>query len=283
MRAVVGIDLGSRMTRGVLLDEHGRVQAQAARETGSRLEQAAQAVLEELCRCVGAKPEDVVYLASTGYGRYRVPFRQIQITEMTCHAMGALWLFPRTRTVLDIGAMNSRAIRIAENGRVVAFRMNDRCASGAGRFLERVAKALEVSLPEVGELSLRSQNPQPISSICAVLAESEVINHVTAGASVEDILRGAHNSIAERLVALVRQVSPQPEITLTGGVTKNSGMVQALEERLKTKLNVSPQSEWAGALGAALLARTRCQRLQSTAPEARNRTLASSVADPLSA
>lgn len=265
MSYLVGIDVGSRMTRGVLLTEDGRVQKRAGRQTGARLELAAGEVLEELCEHHRVKTNEIVYLASTGYGRYRVPFRQIQITEMTCHAMGALWFFPQTRTVLDIGAMNSRALRIAANGRVVAFRMNDRCASGAGRFLERVARSLEINLEEVGELSLRSQDPQPISSICAVLAESEVINHVTAGKAVEDILRGAHNSIAERLVALVRQVRVQSEITLTGGVAKNKGMVRALEDRLGVRLNVSPHAEYAGALGAALLARQRWQRLRETA------------------
>lgn len=269
MSYVVGMDVGTRMTRGLLLDDQGRVQGRASRETGARLETAAQQVLQELCERQRVRSDDIVYIASTGYGRYRVPFRQIQITEMTCHAMGALWLFPRTRTVLDIGAMNSRALRIAENGRVIAFRMNDRCASGAGRFLERVARSLEIDLDQVGDLSLRSQDPQPISSICAVLAESEVINHVTAGKGVEDILRGAHNSIAERLIALVRQVGAQPEITLTGGVTRNGGMVRALEERLGMRVNLSPHSEYAGALGAALLARQRWHRLADSAARAR--------------
>lgn len=269
MGYVVGIDVGTRTTRALLLDEQGRVQGRVSQETGARLEPAAERVLQELCERRGVKSDEIVYIASTGYGRYRVLFRQVQITEMTCHAMGALWLFPETRTVLDIGAMNSRALRVAPNGRVVAFRMNDRCASGAGRFMERVARSLEIDLEQVGELSLRSRDPQPISSICAVLAESEVINHVTAGKPVEDILRGAHNSISERLVALVRQVGAQPEITLTGGVTKNIGMVRALEERLGTRLNVSPHSEYAGALGAALLARQRWQRLQDSAARAR--------------
>ena len=267
MRYVAGIDVGTRMTRALLLDEGGCVQGRTGRETGARLERAAQLALQELCERAGIRAAEIVYVASTGYGRYRVPFRQIQITEMTCHALGALRAFPQTRTVLDIGAMNSRALRIASNGRVVAFRMNDRCASGAGRFLERVAKSLEIDLEQVGELSLRSQNPQPISSICAVLAESEVINHVTAGRPVEDILHGAHTSIAERLVALVRQVGAQPEITLTGGVTKNRGMLQALEERLGVHLNVSPDAEYAGALGAALLGGQRWQRLQQASAQ----------------
>ncbi len=265
MSYVVGIDVGARTTRAVLLDECGEVCQQLSRDTGARLEAAAQEALNQLCARQHLEPEQIVYAASTGYGRYRVLFRQTQITEMTCHAVGALRLFPQTRTVLDIGAMNSRALRTAENGRVIAFRMNDRCASGAGRFVERVARALEIDLEQVGELSLRSQDPQPISSICAVLAESEVINHVTAGKPVEDILRGVHNSIAERLAALVRQVGAQPEITLTGGVSKNTGMVRALEQRLGVTLNVSPESEYAGALGAALLARQRWQRLQDAA------------------
>lgn len=252
------------MTRAVLVDLEGNLRGRASRETGARLEVAAQLTFEALCSPHSVKNDQVLYVASTGYGRYRVPFRQIQITEMTCHAVGALKLFPRTRTVLDIGAMNSRAMRVAENGRVVAFRMNDRCASGAGRFVERVARALEIELEQVGELSLRSQDPQPISSICAVLAESEVINHVTAGKPVEDILRGVHNAVAERLVALVRQVGAQPEITLTGGVTKNIGMIQSLGDRLHLALNVSPDAEYAGALGAALLARQRWQRIEGS-------------------
>ena len=261
MNYLVGIDVGTRMTRALLLDGQGCVHGRAERETGARLEPAVEEALQELCERAGVQPDEILYIASTGYGRYRVPCRQVQITEITCHAVGALRLFPGTRTVLDIGAMNSRALRIADTGRVVAFRMNDRCASGAGRFLERVARSLELDLEQVGELSLHSRDPQPISSICAVLAESEVINHVTAGRPVEDILRGAHNSIAERLVALVRQVGAQPEITLTGGVTKNLGMVRALEERLRLPLNVSPDSAYAGALGAALLARRRWQQL----------------------
>lgn len=270
MSYLAGIDIGTRTTRALLLDAAGNECCRISRDTGARPEIAAAQTMEELCVNSAIPRDEIVYVASTGYGRYRVPFRQIQITEMTCHAVGALRMFPGTRTVLDVGAMNSRALRVAETGRVVAFRMNDRCASGAGRFLERVATSLEIQLDQVGELSLRSQDPQPISSICAVLAESEVINHVTAGKPVEDILRGAHNSIAERVVALVRQVGALPEITLTGGVTRNAGLVAALEERLGSRINVSPDSEYAGALGAAVLARQRWLRLENSAADSRN-------------
>ena len=279
MALVAGIDVGTRMTKGVLvdypnpaggeagpaMDGTGRLLSRVAVPTGARLEEAARATLEKLAAAAGVMTSRVEYIASTGYGRYQVPFRHVQITDVTCHAVGARYLFPGTRSVLDIGAMNSRAMRIADSGRVISFRMNDRCASGAGRFLERVARALEVELTEIGELSNRSHDPQPISSVCAVLAESEVINHVTAGAKVEDILRGAHNSIAERIVALLRQVGVEPEITLTGGVTKNSGMVRALEERLQTHVNVSGDAEYAGAIGAALLGGSRRERLSRQA------------------
>lgn len=253
MAYVAGIDLGTRMTKAVITNAHGELLARASLETGARLEKAAERVFDQALREAGLRREEIAYVAATGYGRYQVAFRQVQITDVTCHATGALYLFPRTRSVLDVGAMNSRAMRIAESGRVIAFRMNDKCASGAGRFLERVARALELELSQIGTISLRSEDPQPISSICAVLAESEVINHVTAGKKVEDILRGAHNSISERIVALLRQVGSEPEVSLTGGVTKNLGMVRALEERLQLRVNVSPQAEFAGAIGAALL------------------------------
>lgn len=259
MRAVAGIDVGSRATKVVLLDaENGRRLSRATTPTGADLAGAARCALEEARTVAGVS--EVVYVASTGYGRYQVPFRDLQITEITCHGRGAKELYPRTRTVLDVGAMNSRAMRVAPSGRVEAFRMNDRCASGAGRFLERIARGLEVELEEIGDLSLRASDPRPISSVCAVLAESEVINQVTEGRSVEDILAGSHGSIADRIVTLLRQVGIESEVTLTGGVSRNAGMVRALEDRVGFSLNVSPDAEIAGALGAALFGARRWMR-----------------------
>ncbi|MDH3252322.1 MAG: acyl-CoA dehydratase activase, partial [Ignavibacteria bacterium] len=216
----------------------------------------------EACNISGLKTSDVFYVASSGYGRYQVPMRQIQITEISCHAMGARHLFPNTVSILDVGAQNAKAMRIDENGRVIKFKMNDKCASGAGRFLERVAKGLELELEEIGELSLRSHDPQPISSICAVLAESEVINLVTTGYPVEDILMGAQLSISDRIVAMLRQVGTDGEITLTGGITRNVGMVKALQQKVGKVLNVSPDSEYAGAIGACLLVQRRLKKLE---------------------
>jgi len=257
---VGGIDVGSRVTKAVVLDRSGKMLGRGKTLTGAFLSQAAENALTEASERSNLKYEDIEYVASTGYGRYQVPFRQIQITDITSNSFGARNIFPKTRCVIDIGAMNARAMKISEIGRVTSFRMNDKCASGAGRFLERVALALELELDDIGRISLNSKNPQPISNICAVLAESEVINLVTKGVNVEDILQGAHQSISERVVALIRQVGVEPEVTLTGGVTQNIGMIKALEEKLQTSVNVNSDSEYAGALGAALLGISRLEK-----------------------
>lgn len=262
-RFIAGIDVGTRMTKCALLDPaSGNITGRATLLTGHNLGLASEKALQEACNISGLKTSDVFYVASSGYGRYQVPMRQIQITEISCHAMGARHLFPNTVSILDVGAQNAKAMRIDENGRVTKFKMNDKCASGAGRFLERVAKGLELELEEIGELSLRSHDPQPISSICAVLAESEVINLVTTGYPVEDILMGAQLSISDRIVAMLRQVGTDGEITLTGGITRNVGMVKALQQKVGKVLNVSPDSEYAGAIGACLLVQRRLKKLE---------------------
>lgn len=264
MRLIAGVDVGTRMTKAVVIDDTGQVRAKATLPTGHDLAGAARRAVDgALGGLAGARVAD--YVASTGFGRYQVPFRDAQITEITCHARGAVALSPGTRSILDIGAMNARAIRVNQDGRVRTFRMNDKCASGAGRFLERVAKGLELELQDIGPLSLRSAAPQPISSICAVLAESEVINLVTQGNAIEDILAGTHESIAGRIAALLRQVGVESDVALTGGVTKNVGMVRALEKRLGMPVVVHPDAEYAGALGAALLALQRIRRLAARA------------------
>jgi predicted CoA-substrate-specific enzyme activase len=261
-RYIVGVDLGTRMTKSVLYDpEKDEFLARHTDYSGHDLAAAAETGIAEVCRNAGIPRNRVFYVVSTGYGRYQAPMRQTQITDISCHAMGARHLFPGTTSILDVGAQNSKAIRIDENGRVVKFRMNDKCASGAGRFLERVSKSLEIELEEIGELSLRSKDPQPISSICAVLAESEVINLVTAGYPIEDIVMGAHISISDRIVAMLRQIGVDGDVSLTGGITRNAGMVKALEQRAGKKMNVSDDSEYAGAIGACLLARRRLKKL----------------------
>jgi (R)-2-hydroxyacyl-CoA dehydratese activating ATPase len=262
-RYVAGIDIGTRMTKCAIFDLlDGTVVGRGSLFTGHNLALASEKALNQTCAGVRMNSAAVFYVASTGYGRYQAPMRQIQITDISCHAMGAKFLFPATTNVIDVGAQNAKAMRIDENGRVLKFKMNDKCASGAGRFLERVAKGLELELDEIGALSLRSHDPQPISSICAVLAESEVINLVTTGYPVEDILMGASLSISDRIVALLRQVGIDGEVTLTGGITRNAGMVKALEQKIGKSVNVCDNSEYAGAIGACLLARRRLRKLE---------------------
>jgi predicted CoA-substrate-specific enzyme activase len=258
---VAGVDIGAASTKVVLIDERRQVVGRHMERSGSRLDEAGQRGLEAALAKYEMGRQDVRYVAATGYGRYQLSVRDIQITDMTCHARGAFELFDGVKTVVDIGAQNTRAMAIKEDGRVARFKMSERCAAGAGRFLERVAKALEMDMSELSPAGMRSKDPQPISSICAVLAESEIINLVTEGRSVEDIIQGANNSIGDRIVALVRQVGAQPEIAVTGMISKNDGTLRALEERLKVKLLHNDDSPYAGALGAALLGQLRLERI----------------------
>jgi predicted CoA-substrate-specific enzyme activase len=175
---------------------------------------------------------------------------------------GAVFLFPNTRTVLDIGAQSTRALRVNESGKVREFRTNDKCAAGAGGFIERAAKYLEVTIEQVGDLSVHADKPQTISSVCAVLAESEIINHVSSGETVENILSGVHLSLASRAMALLKRAGMEDEVTFVGGVARQKGMVKALEETLKRKVNVSEEPEMVGAIGAALLALRRLEKLR---------------------
>lgn len=262
---IAGIDLGARSTKAVVIDEAHRLLGWAMVRTKPDFEAVARLALNEALRPLGIEIEDLDYVATTGFGRYNVPFRDVQITDMTSAARGAVVLFPGTRCVLDIGAQSTRAIRVDERGRVRDFKTNDKCAAGAGGFIERSAKYLEVSLEEVGVLSLRADDPQPISSICAVLAESEIVNHVSNGRTVENILRGIHQSLASRALALLKRVGIEPEVTFVGGVARQAGMIVALEETLGMKVNVPEHPDLVNALGAAVLGLRRWEKLQTSA------------------
>ncbi len=263
MSIVVGIDVGSSKTRALVYDTVSeKVLARSNIYTGHDLPAAAAQAYRVALEEAGLGEDELEYIASTGFGRYQVSFRNLAITEVTCHAMAASFVFPGTRNVIDIGAQNCRAMSIKESGQVVRFKLNDKCAAGGGRFLERVARGLELELEQIGPLSMNAEDPKPISSVCAVLAESEIINQVTAGYRVEDILSGAHDSLSERIAAQMRQVGLREEVTLSGGVALNAGMVKALEKRLGVHMNVSPDAEYMGALGAAVLCGRRLSKLK---------------------
>ncbi|MGH7834904.1 MAG: acyl-CoA dehydratase activase [Candidatus Binatia bacterium] len=262
MLFVAGIDMGAKLTKAIILDGDRRVCAKSTVKTRPDFPAVAREVLDLALARGGIKDGDLNYIATTGFGRYNVPFRDVQITDITCVGRGAVFLFPNTRTVLDIGAQSTRALRVNENGKVREFRTNDKCAAGAGGFIERAAKYLEVTIEQVGDLSVRADKPQTISSVCAVLAESEIINHVSSGETVENILSGVHLSLASRAMALLKRAGMEDEVTFVGGVARQKGMVKALEETLKRKVNVSEEPEMVGAIGAALLALRRLEKLR---------------------
>jgi (R)-2-hydroxyacyl-CoA dehydratese activating ATPase len=254
MRYVAGVDVGSTQAKAVVLDERGKLAGEAILDVEMNMGTAAQQVFDRVVAATGLTVEDIVYTVATGYGRYRVTFGDSQVTEISCHARGAAAEFPNTRTVLDIGGQDTKAIRIGDAGEVVDFAMNDKCAAGTGRFLGAASFALELPLAELGPLALKATAPVKITTTCTVFAESEIIGHLAKGHRPEDVLAGMHYSIATRCASLVRRVGLTPEITFTGGVSRNAAMVALLERVLETPLNVSAQGHFMGAIGAALYA-----------------------------
>ncbi len=252
-----GIDMGARSAKCVVIDESGAVLGRGLSRMRPDFDGLAREVLEKALAEAGRAPRDVTYVATTGLGRYNVPFRDVQITEITAVARGAAQLFPKTASLIDIGAQSTRAVRVFPDGRVKEFRSNDKCAAGAGGFAERAARYLEVTLDDLGALSLNADSPQVISSVCAVFAESEIINLVSAGQSVANIVHGIHDSIAQRAYQLGKRVGLEPEVTFVGGMAKQSGMVKVLEATLGMAVNVPCEPDLVAAQGAALLGRQR--------------------------
>jgi predicted CoA-substrate-specific enzyme activase len=261
MAYVAGIDIGSRGTKAVIIDESRHVCGTALVKTRPDFPGVAKEAMEKALAKAGGRMEDVKYVTTTGLGRYNIPFRDLQITDITCAARGAEFLFPNTACVLDVGGQSTRAIRLREGGKVKEFKSNDKCAAGSGGFLERAAHYLEMPLDQLGSLSMAAENPTMISSVCAVLAESEIINLVSGGQSVENIIRGIHNSLASRSKALLARVGLEDEVTFVGGVARQTGMVEALKATIGRQVNVSDEPDMVAALGAALLAYQRLQKL----------------------
>ena len=264
MPNVAGIDVGSSLTKAVVLTDAAVVAGRGSVRTGVDLEKAAAGALSLALADAGAQRESVQYVATTGFGRYSVSFRDLQVTEITSGARGASKLFPSATAVLDIGSQCTRAITLTEAGKVRGFKSNDKCAAGSGSFIVRAAKYLQIELGDVGEIALRAENPQPISSICAVLAETEIINHVSAGVSVEDIISGIYDSLADRAAMLLKRAGMGHDLVLIGGVARQKGMVRALQTRLKVPVSVPADCEYVCALGAALLGLKRLQTQLST-------------------
>jgi len=271
MAYAAGVDVGSTQTKAIVIDEARRIVGRSLADTGANVMRAADAAFHEALTSGDLREEEVEFVVGTGYGRYKVTFGSAQVTEISCHGRGAVHLFPLTRTVLDMGGQDTKAIRVAPTGEIVDFCMNDKCAAGTGRFLGAAAVALDLPLAELGPTALRGERAVKISTTCTVFAESEVLSWLGKGKKIEDILLGVHESIAARSIGLLRRVGIEQEVTFTGGVTKNRAMVETLNRRLGLSVNVSDESHFIGAIGAALFALDRIAAGRAPAAPARER------------
>jgi len=252
---VAGCDVGSLTSKAVLMQD-GRIVGSAVIKSKAKPWESAEAVMHQALSAAGLEMADVRYAVGTGYGRDRIPFVAEAVSEIGCHGRGARWLVPSARTVIDIGGQDCKALRLDGDGNVEKFIANDKCASGTGRFLEVMARVLGVELGDLGEMSSRSRHAVTLANACTVWAQADVIKHLNDGVPVEDIAAGVNNAMAARMATLVRNLGIAPDVCMTGGVAKNSGVLSGIEKllgvRLKRIRREDPQI--AGAIGAALIA-----------------------------
>jgi predicted CoA-substrate-specific enzyme activase len=239
------------MTKAVILNNG--VIASIIGPTGPEQRRLANKVMEEALKRADISLQEITYIVSTGYGRINVPFADKQFTEITCHAKGIVSLFPKAKTIIDVGGQDIKAIKVDTNGKTIDFVMNDKCAAGSGRFIEVIADTLGVPLDKVGDLSLGSKNPAKISNICTIWAQQEVAASLAQGIPVSDLLAGVHQSLAERISTMVNRLKVEEAVIVTGGGGKNKGLLKALSEQLGHEILVPEEPLITGALGAALM------------------------------
>jgi benzoyl-CoA reductase subunit D len=272
MTVSIGIDVGSGVVKTALFRVEGGTPEWVARWDARIRQRVAFQLVSESVECVlgkaGLKRGEVDYVATTGEGESYGDATG-HFYSMTTHARGALYLNPEARAVLDIGALNGRAIQIDGRGKVLNYRMTSQCASGSGQFLENISRYLGIAQDEIGSLSRSSTKPEKVSSICAVLAETDVINMVSRSIPPSDILRGIHESMAERLLKLLKSIDVrQGVVMMTGGLALDTGLVQALsdgmeKQKMGTRVATHPDSIYAGAIGAALWGAFRHDKLKT--------------------
>ena len=254
MTFVSGCDVGSLTSKAVIM-KNNRIVASAVIKSKPRPGDSADAAMTAALQNAGIGLKDIKYCIGTGYGRDQIQFVNESVSEISCHGMGARWLMPSAKTVIDIGGQDCKTMKIDEDGRVLRFMTNDKCASGTGRFLEVMAKVLGVSMEELGKLSLSAKNPITLASTCTVWAQADVIKYINSGVPLEDIGAGINSAMAARVAILVNAVKPEGDIFMSGGVAKNIGVVSTLEKLLgktiKKTRKADPQI--AGAIGAAIL------------------------------
>lgn len=258
----LGIDIGSITAKAVVLEvENKNIIASKIMPTGYNSRKTANKLVSDLLAKINLSMDDIDYTVSTGYSRKNIDYSSQQVTEITCQAKGVFFLFPDARTIIDIGGQDSKAIKIDSEGNMVDFEMNDKCSAGTGRFLEVMANSLEVPLETMPSLS--SKDYVPISSTCTVFAESEVVSRIAEGADRNSIIGGIHQSIASKILSLVGRIEIQPKIVITGGVAKNSAVVDAIAEKLGYPVFVPKIPQLTGALGAALIATNKIKKINS--------------------
>ncbi|MFH1639371.1 MAG: acyl-CoA dehydratase activase [Chloroflexota bacterium] len=250
---VAGIDIGSRAAKAVIMKD-GTILSSTIGDTGPESVKTSNMTIEAVLNGTGLSLDDIEYTVATGYGRVLVPFANENVSEISCHARGINWYFPSVKTILDMGGQDCKAISTNGNGQVVNFIMNDKCAGGTGRFLEMIADVLNITLEEVGALSLKSENAVPFNTVCAVFAKTDAINHLRQGTGKSDILAGLHEAIATRSLNLLKRVSIQKDFSITGGIAKNSGMVAKLRGKVGLEPLLCEDPQLVGAIGAALFA-----------------------------
>ncbi|MFX0114522.1 MAG: acyl-CoA dehydratase activase [Candidatus Hodarchaeota archaeon] len=248
-----GIDIGSNTTKAVIIN-NGKCAGHFIAKTGGSARDTVIYVYQKALEDAKIKESDIVASISTGYGRKLAKMTKKQVTEISCFARGAFALYPKTRTVIDIGGQDSKAIRLNSDGRVVDFEMNDKCSAGTGKFLEVMARTLEIDLTAMGSLVLEADGLVAISSTCTVFAESEVISRISEDVPKDHILAGLHKSMASKVVGLVKRIGVEQDVLMAGGVAYNAGIVHYLSELLKARIKVAKDPQLVGALGAALLA-----------------------------
>ena len=249
----LGIDIGSTASKCVMLSDGKELVAKSLVSVGAGTSGPQRAITQVL-ESAGKTREDMSYILATGYGRNSMlELADHQMSELSCHAKGAAFLFPEVHTVVDIGGQDVKVLQI-ENGVMTNFVMNDKCAAGTGRFLDVMARVLEVKVEELGDLGAQSTKNVPISSTCTVFAESEVISQLSMDTAKCDIINGIHHSVAARVAGLAHRVGIREQVVMTGGVAQNKGVVSALEDELGTIIHTSPLTQYNGALGAALFA-----------------------------
>jgi len=261
---VSGIDVGSLSTKAVIM-ENSKIRSSGFVLTGPDPVESAAHAMGLALRESNLSLSDIEYTVATGYGRVNVPFAQFNVTELSCHARGNHWFFPEVHTILDIGGQDCKAIKCDDQGKLTSFVMNDKCAAGTGRYLERVAATLALELDQIGPLSLKwIEGPLQVNETCVVFAEGDIIRLIREGKHTNDILAGATDAIVERVVSLLERVGIEEALCLSGGVAKNIGVVNRLEKKLGMKAHIAPEPQVVGALGAALFAADKLKAKEQT-------------------